>query len=158
MDPNTKILIIILCMAAIFSGITYLAVKRAGNTESDKVGLKKVSIGLGYAQSIAAAISPFLPKISGETISKVLGVAQQAVSRVEATYKAASVTGSAACDTRTTEAISLIKSALALDGIEDTAEIDKLINTVIPLLVLALPKTHNSITEPAGNIVAGSEQ
>lgn len=36
------------------------------------------------------------------------------------------------------------QSALALEGIADTPEADKLIDVVIPLLVLALPKTHTT--------------
>lgn len=40
------------------------------------------------------------------------------------------------------------ESGLALEGIQDKPEVDKLIDVVIPLLVLALPKTHINM-EPA---------
>lgn len=66
--------------------------------------------------------------------------------RVEGTYKAARSTDPNAADTRKAEATSLIKSALALEGIADTPEVDKLIDVAIPLLVLALPKTHVEVS------------
>jgi hypothetical protein len=43
---------------------------------------------------------------------------------------------------------------LALDGIADTPEVDKLIDVVIPLLVLALPKTHTATAQPESGAVA----
>ncbi|MVB09511.1 hypothetical protein CAFE_01670 [Caprobacter fermentans] len=153
MDQNTQTLMIVLGVAVIFALITVAAVK-FGTKKNAVAAMGKVLTGLGYAQSVATAITPFLPGVTGTVINKVLAYAQQAVTRVEATYKAALVTGSAANDTRTAEATSLIKSALALEGIEDTAQIDKLINTVIPLLVLALPKTH---TEADGKITAPAD-
>ena len=64
----------------------------------------------------------------------------------EGTYKAALSTDLNAADTRKTKATSLIKPALALEGIADTPEVDKLIDVVIPLLVLALPKTHTEVS------------
>lgn len=146
MEQNTAILLIVLCAAAVFAGVTLAAAKFG--TKKYAAAVKKIMIGLGYAQSIAAAVSPFLPAMAGTTVSKVLSLAQQAVTHVEAAYKAALATGGKADDTRTAEATSLIQSALALEGIEDTPEIDKLIGTVIPLLVLALPKTH-AAAEPA---------
>lgn len=141
MDQNTQTVLIIAGMAVIFAGVSVTAVK-FGNKKHAVEAMEKVLTGLGYAQSVATAITPFLPGITGTVICKVLTYAQQAVTRVEATYKAALAAGTAEKDTRTAEATSLIKSALALDGIEDTEQIDKLISTVIPLLVLALPKTH----------------
>lgn len=152
MDQNTQTLMIILGVVVIFAAITVAAVK-FGTKKNAVAAMSKVLTGLGYAQAVATALTPFLPGITGTVINKVLTYAQQAVTRVEATYKAALVTGSAADDTRTAEATSLIKSALALDGIEDTPEIDKLINTVIPLLVLALPKTH---TQESGAVASGT--
>lgn len=153
MDQNTQILMIILGVAIVFAAITVAAVK-FGTKKNAVATMGKVLTGLGYAQAVATALTPFLPGITGTVITKVLTYAQQAVTRVEATYKAALVTGSAADDTRTAEATSLIKSALALDGIEDTPEIDKLINTVIPLLVLALPKTHTEAAAESGAVAS----
>lgn len=144
MSQNVIILLLVLAAALVFAGITLIAVKRAGKKASDAAVFEKVITGLGYAQAIAVAIAPFLPGITGEIITKVLTYAQRAVTRVEATYKAALVAGNATTDMRAQEATSLIKSALALDGISETEQINKLINTVIPLLVLPLPKTHTN--------------
>ncbi|MVB11833.1 hypothetical protein CAFE_25610 [Caprobacter fermentans] len=153
MDQNTQTLMTILGVVVIFALITVAAVK-FGTKKNAVAAMGKVLTGLGYAQAVATALTPFLPGITGTVINKVLTYAQQAVTRVEATYKAALVTGSAADDTRTAEATSLIKSALALDGIEDTEQIDKLINTVIPLLVLALPKTHTAAAVESGAVAS----
>jgi hypothetical protein len=57
------------------------------------------------------------------------------------TVLAAIATNSAVDDTRTAEAISLIKSVLKLEKIEDTTQIDKFIAAIVPLLILPLPKT-----------------
>lgn len=111
--------------------------------------LEKVDTGITYAQSVAEAIAPFLLAVAGPVINKVLSITQKAAQHVEATYKAALSTNSGATDTRRTEAASLIKSALALDGMADSAEVDKLIDVVIPLLVLALPKTHEAAAKAA---------
>ena len=137
--------ILIVAAAAVVSAlITRVAIKQKSAGTDGETVLEKVGTGITYAQSIASAVTPFLPKIAGAVIDKVLDVAQKAVTRVEGIYKAARSTDPNAADTRKTEATSLIKSALALDGIAETAEVDKLIDVVIPLLVLALPKTHTS--------------
>jgi hypothetical protein len=100
-----------------------------------------------YAQAVATAISPFLPTIDNTAIAFILEKAQQAIEYVENIYKSAIATGSTVDDVRKSEATDLIKAALKLEKIEDTAQIDKLINTVVPLLVLALPKTHDTAAE-----------
>ncbi len=149
MNTNYVILITILAALLVFLAIYFVAVKLKQKKIDATTALETVSAGIIYAQAIAAAISPFLPSIANNIISAVLRIAQQAVTRSEATYKAALETGPTANDTRAAEATSLVKSGLALEGIEDTAQIDKLINVVIPLLVLALPKTHeNADTVP----------
>lgn len=146
MNQNYVILITvavaIIAFIAAFFVCRWLEKKKLNPTQT----LETVSTGLTYAQAIAEAISPFLPTIANNIIVIVLSRAQKAVAHVEATYKAALATGQAATDTRQAEATSLIKSALALEGIEDSPEIDKLIDTVIPLLVMALPKTHDTAT------------
>jgi hypothetical protein len=144
MNQYVITVIIVIIAAAVSAFITWAAVKlHSGGTDGEAV-LEKVGAGITYAQSVASAITPFLPAVAGPVISKVLSVASKAVQHVEATYKAAISTDANATDTRQAEATSLIKSALALDGIADTAEVDKLIDVVIPLLVLALPKTHTA--------------
>lgn len=145
MNQNELILItVIIACAAVFA-ITYIAIHRAKKNASDIATLDKVSTGISYAQSIAAAIKPFLPNIADDVIDFTLSSAQKAVASVEAPYKAAIQTGAQADDNRRATANSLIKSALTLEGIADTPEIDKLIDTIIPLLVMALPKTHEAV-------------
>ncbi|HEX3038137.1 MAG TPA: hypothetical protein VHO94_03990 [Oscillospiraceae bacterium] len=144
MNQNYIILItiavaIIVFLAAFFV-CRWLQKKKVNPTQA----LEEANAGLTYAQSIASAISPFLPTIANNIIMIVLTRAQKAVAHSEATYKAAIATGQVAVDTRKAEATSLIKTALALEGIEETPEIDKLIDTVIPMLVMALPKTHET--------------
>ena len=141
-------IIIVIIAAAVSALITRAAVKLHAGGKDGEAALEKVGAGITYAQSIAAAVTPFLPAPSGAVIGKVLSVAQKAITRVEGTYKAALSKDANAADTRKAEATSLIKSALALDGIADTPEVDKLIDVVIPLLVLALPKTHTP-SQPA---------
>ena len=87
--------------------------------------------------------------MADDLIAAVLKYAQQAVTNAENAYKAALATGAIAQDTRSAEATQFVKSALAVDGVQDTPEIDKLISTVIPLLVLALPKTHSTAEQNA---------
>ena len=144
MNQYVLAIIVVILAAGLSALITRVAVKQETAGRNDEAVLEKVGTGITYAQSVADAISPFLPKIADTIISKVLSIAQKAVQHVEATYKAALSTDANAADTRKTEATSLIKSALVLDGIADTPEVDKLIDVVIPLLVLALPKTHTS--------------
>ena len=157
MNQYALALIIVLAALVVFSLITIVAVKRVskskGNAAKDEAALEKVSKGITYADAIATAISPFLPGIANSTIATVLNIGQKSVVSAEATYKAAISTDENAADTRKVAATSLAKSGLALEGVKETTEIDKLIDTVIPLLVLALPKTHSAadskVTAPA---------
>lgn len=153
MNQNVMTLIIVVGVLVIYSGIVEIAKKLKEKKIDTESMLKTADTGLGYAQSVAEAVKPFLPKIAGEIITKTLTAAQKAVVRAEATYKAANSTDTKAADNRRTEATSLVKSALALDGIQDTPDVDKLINAVIPVLVLALPKTH---TDTAGTSAAAT--
>ena len=141
----------------IFAGVSVVAVKRVNkskaNAAKDLATLEKVSKGITYAGALATTISPFLPGIANDEISTVLDVSQKGVTQAEATYKAAISTDPNAADTRKTTATSLAKSGIALEGIQDTAEIDKLIDAIIPVLVLALPKTH---TDTASNAAAAT--
>lgn len=143
---GTKILVIILVCMAIFAVIVMLSVCLAKKKKDASGVLSAVDTGIGYAQSIAEALKPFLPGIASTVIDMILKYASQAVKHVEATYKAALAVDGNANDTRSAEATALIKSGLALEGVEDNARIDKLIDTIIPLLVLALPKTHTTAT------------
>lgn len=150
-------IIIVALAAAVSAFITHVAVKlHAGGTDGE-AALKKVGTGITYAQSVASAITPFLPSVAGPVINKILSVAAKAVQHVEATYKAAISTDSNVADTRKAEATSLIKSALALDGIADSEQVDKLIDVVIPLLVLALPKTHTDTATTAQPDTTGAK-
>lgn len=145
MNQNYVILITVIAALAIFIGATYFAVKRVKSNKTDIATLDKVSTGITYAQAIAKAINPFLPSIADNVIDFTLDAAQKAIMHEEAIYKAATAINPAANDMRKVEATSLIKSALTLQGIPNTPQIDKLIDTVIPLLVLALPKTHEAV-------------
>lgn len=149
-----KVIITILAGLLLFAAIYIVAQELAKRKVDLTPTLDKVGTGITYAKSVADAINPFLPDIADNVIGAVLDIAQKAVTHVEATYKAALSTGAAACDTRTVEATSLIKSALSLEGIQGTEQIDKLINTIIPLLVLALPKTHETVTPAEQNPAA----
>lgn len=142
MNINYTILITVAVMTVAFVVAVIALHKLASKGVNVSDAVEKAGTALDYAQAIATAISPFLPSLADNIIAAVLKYAQQAVTHVEATYKAAIATGATATDTRQAEATSLIKSGLALQGIEVTPQIEKLINTVIPLLVLALPKTH----------------
>lgn len=144
MDQNTITLIIVAAGAIAVATIYCVAVKLKAKGKDGATVIEKVEEGITYAQSIAEAVTQFLPQPAGPIINKVLDVSQKAVIHVEGNYKAATSTDPNAPDTRKTEATSLIKSGLALDGIPDTPEVDKLIDVVIPLLVLALPKTHSA--------------
>lgn len=150
MNQNIFTIIIVVGALLIYTCIGFVARRLKARHIDGTAALDKVSTGLTYAQSIAAAITPFLPAVPAGVIVKALDAAQKAVTRAEATYKASISTDPSAADTRKTEAVNLVKAALALEGIADTSEIDKLIDVVIPLLVLALPKTHTAkVTAPA---------
>lgn len=142
MNTNFLILITVVIVLIVFLVLFFLMKKLASKKANVPEVLEKVDTGITFAQALAQAINPFLPTVANNIIMIILSRAQQAVAHVEATYKAAIATGQAAIDSRKDEATNLIKSALALEGIQETEDIDKLINTVIPMLVLALPKTH----------------
>ena len=142
MSTNAEILLIIGLCLVIGAAVTVATVMLAKRKINVVDILSKVDKAIGYAQSIAEAMKPFLPGITGAVIDTVVSIGAKAVQSVEATYKAALVTGVAANDTREAEATSLIKSGLALAGIQDSVQIDKLIAAIIPVLVLSLPKTH----------------
>ena len=155
MNQNVITLIIIFAGAAAVALISGVAVKLKAKGKDGEAVLRKVDTGITYAQSVAEAVTPFLPQPAGPIINKVLDVSQKAVLHVEGNYTAALSTDPNAVDTRKAEATSLIKSGLALDGIPDTPEVDKLIDVVIPLLVLALPKTHK-VAAPTSQPTIGS--
>jgi hypothetical protein len=115
--------------------------------------LADVDKGIGYAQSIANAVKPFLPNIADNVIDVTLKYASQAITSVEATYKAALVTGAAGVDTRQAQATTMIQTALAMQGIPMTTDTQKLIDTVIPMLVMALPKTNTAVTPVVPEVV-----
>ena len=144
MNQNVVTLIIIGGALLVYTGIDVVTEKLKSKKLTAKAEkmLDKADKGLDYAQTLAAAVDPFLPGITGTVITKTLIAAQKAVKCVEAPFKAALSTDPTAADTRQAQATSLTKSALALDGIADTPQIDKLIDAAIPVLVLALPKTH----------------
>lgn len=145
MSTNMEILLIIgICLVTV-AAVTVAAVALAKRKIDAVDILSRVDKAIGYAQSIAEAMKPFLPGVTGTVIDAVVNLGAKAVQSVEATYKAALVTGATADDTRAAEATSLIKSGLALAGIQDNDQIDKLIAAVIPVLVLGLPKTHTEI-------------
>jgi len=141
---NTIILIAIL--ALVFIGFVYLALYVHKHGINGTAILEDVDTGITYAQSIATALAPFLPKLADATITLVLKIASEAVQRAEATYKAAIAANTGATDTRAAEAKALITSGLALKGVTVTADIEKLIDAIVPVLVLALPKTHAAVT------------
>lgn len=140
-------IVLIAVLALVFIGIVYLALYFHKHGVNAGAILEDVDTGLTYAQTIATAMAPFLPNTADATISLVLKIASEAVQRVEATYKAAIAANNGAPDTRATEAKSLITSGLALKGVSITPDINKLIDAIVPVLVLALPKTH-TITQP----------
>ncbi len=148
MDQNAVTLLIIGGALLVYTGIIVVAKKLKGkklDAKAEKV-LDTVDKGLDYAQTLSAAVTPFLPGIAGTTITKALSVSQKAVKCVEAPFKAELTTNPNATDNRKAAATSLAKSGLALDRIQVTPEIDKLIDAVIPVFVLALPKTHTAAT------------
>ncbi len=152
MDQNAVTLLIIGGTLLVYTGIIVVAKKLKGkklDAKAEKV-VETVDKGLDYAHTLSAAVTPFLPGIAGTTLTKALSAAQKAVKCVEAPFKAELTTNPDAVDNRKAEATSLAKSGLALDGIQATPEIDKLIEAVIPVFVLALPKTHDvKVTVPA---------
>jgi hypothetical protein len=143
MSSNVIILITLLACIVAFSGIVFGSLFLAKHKVNGMETLAEVDKGIGYAKSIADAVKPFLPGIAGDVVEMALKYAGQAVTRVEATYKAAIQNGTAVNDTRKSEATTMIQTALALEGIPMTSDTQKLIDTVIPLLVLALPKTND---------------
>jgi hypothetical protein len=142
---NTNIIILITNVACLLTivgipvGAKFLAKHKVNATAI----LSDVDKGVAYASSIANAVKPFLPTIADNVIDVTLKYAGQAITRVEATYKASLLTGTVGTDTRKAEANNLITSSLAMEGIPMTSDTQKLIDTVIPMLVLALPKTND---------------
>lgn len=141
MSTNLQTLLVILICLIIVVIIVGVAILLSRKKIDATDVIEKVDTAIDYAGAIASALKPFLPGIAGTAIEAVLNYADKAITHVEAVYKAQ---GAAGPDTRAAEAESLIKSGLALQGIPETPEIDKLISTIIPVLVLALPKTHDA--------------
>lgn len=136
-----NVIIIVAIAAAAGVGAFYLANFLSKKGVNGAAILEDVEKGLGYGESLAAAIAPFVPELPLATVNAVLTAAQKAVQSVEATYKAQIAVNAGAPDTRKATATSLIQSALALDGITVDAKTNKLISVAIEALVLALPKT-----------------
>jgi hypothetical protein len=153
MNTNFIVLITIGAGVLIDIGVTVFAAYLQSKGKNAEPILEDVSTGLGYAQSIANAVKPFLPGIAGNVIDVTLKYAGQAITRVEASYKAALLNGTAGTDTRKTEATSMITTALALEGISMTTDTQKLIDTVIPMLVMALPATHTAVAPVVPEVV-----
>lgn len=137
-----NVIITILIAAGAAIGASYLAVFLNKKGINGETILENVEKGLGYGESLAAAIAPFVPELPLATVNAVLTAAQKAVQSVEATYKAQLAANAGAPDTRKATATSLIQSALALNGITVDVKTNKLISVAIDALVLALPKTH----------------
>jgi hypothetical protein len=142
MNTNMLLVILIAVLGLLFIAVVWATIRLKQHGINSEAVIDDIGEGITYAQSIATAMSPFLPKLASATINLVLKVAAEATQRVEATHKAALSADAGAVDTRSTEAKSLITSGLALKGITVTDDINKLIDAVVPVLVLALPKTH----------------
>jgi hypothetical protein len=144
MNTELALLITIIVCLVVFAGALYLVqyLSKHGLTEA---GIEKVEAGVTMASAVAAAIKPFLPGYADNVIDMVLKYAQEGVERTEATYKAALAADANANDTRAEEAERWIKDALTMQGINITADVQKLIDAVTPLFVRALPPTHETI-------------
>lgn len=145
MNTSTLTVIVVVVLALLSVGGNWLALYLKKHKIDSTVVIEDIGKGITYAQSIATAVSPFLPKVADDTIALTLNVASEGVQRAEATFKAAQSADAGATDTRAAEAKSLITSGLALKGVTATADINKLIDAVLPLLVLALPTTHTVV-------------
>ncbi|MFT9055466.1 MAG: hypothetical protein ABF449_02405 [Ethanoligenens sp.] len=137
-----NIVLIVAIAAGAAAAASYLTVFLQKKGINGEAILEDVEKGLGYGESLASAIAPFVPELPLATVNVVLTSAQKAVQSVEATYKAQLAVNAGSPDTRKSTATSLIQSALALDGITVDAKTNKLISVAIEALVLALPKTH----------------
>jgi hypothetical protein len=149
MNTNTIMLITFAGCAILSVLVTVGAQYLTKHGKNAQPILADIDKGIGYAQSIANAVKPFLPNIADNVIDVTLKYASQAITSVEATYKAALVTGAAGVDTRQAQATTMIQTALAMQGIPMTTDTQKLIDTVIPLIVLALPKTNDATVTAA---------
>jgi hypothetical protein len=149
MNTNTIMLITFAGCTVLSVLVTFGAQYLTKHGKNAQPILADVDKGIGYAQSIANAVKPFLPNIADNVIDVTLKYASQAITSVEATYKAALVTGAAGVDTRQAQATTMIQTALAMQGIPMTTDTQKLIDTVIPLIVLALPKTNDATVTAA---------
>jgi hypothetical protein len=156
MNTNTIMLITFAGCAILSVLVTVGAQYLTKHGKNAQPILADIDKGIGYAQSIANAVKPFLPNIADNVIDVTLKYASQAITSVEATYKAALVTGAAGVDTRQAQATTMIQTALAMQGIPMTTDTQKLIDTVIPLLVMALPKT-NDVTAAAPTVTTAPD-
>lgn len=97
---------------------------------------------VNMAKAVATAIEPFLPGYADGIINIVFRYVQEGVTRAEATYKAAMAVGSVSNDTRSAEAQTWIKAGLSMEGVTVTPDVQKLIDSVMPIFIRALPPTH----------------
>lgn len=130
-----------LAAIAVVYGLAKLLKKKKVNTEGL---LSAIDMGLNIVQPIADVLKPLLPGIAGEVVDTVLKYANGAVCAAEKTYKDALLTGENVDDTRQADCIDMVKKALMASGIEITEDTEKLINAVVPVFVLFLPKTHET--------------
>ena len=89
MDQNTIILVTVAAGLVAVATIYCVAVKLKAKGKDGAAVIEKVDKGITYAQSIAEAVTPFLPQPAGPIINKILDVSQKAVVHVEGNYKAA---------------------------------------------------------------------
>lgn len=144
MDINIKEFIIIgavLAAVAVIYAMAKLLKKKKVNAEGL---LSAIDMGLEIVQPIAGVLKPLLPGVAGNVVDAVLKYANGAVCAAEKAYKDALLTGGNVDDTRQADCIDMVKKALMASGIEITEDTDKLINAVVPVFVLFLPKTHDT--------------
>lgn len=144
MRVDIKELIIIGAALAAIAAVYGLA-KLLKNKKVNTEGLiSAIDMGLEIVQPIANVLKPLLPGIAGDVVDTVLKYANGAVCAAEKTYKDALLTGENVDDTRQADCVDMVKKALLASGIEITEDTEKLINAVVPVFVLFLPKTHDT--------------
>jgi hypothetical protein len=104
--------------------------------------MDKVVNGIGIGESLALSIAPFAPGLPIPTIVFIADKVKKAVVESEVVYKEAITLSAETPDQRKANATVLIESALKLEGIEVTPDIQKLESVAIDLMCRALPKTH----------------
>lgn len=141
--------IVVAAGSVCFCGLVFLAMWSKTHGKDFSKDFEAVTSLSKNAEALADALVPIpVVGVPASIVKTITGVAAKVIPEAEAIYKASLSLNANTPDTRKTYVTSLIQTALAaIPGYTQSATVNKIISSVIDLLVLALPKTHGGVAK-----------